>query len=349
MILKVVSVLNSPTPWCQVRADGPRALRRRERRSTFPPCPADPPLREEPVTRPCRFETIGGLYHVMFRGNRRQRIFRDDGDRRFLLNSVSRLKSRFDLEIYAFVLMPNHAHFLVRRMHDPLARFMAALLTRFARYFNRKYDLVGHVFQGRYRGLLCQDETYLLRLVRYIHLNPLRAGLSDGVEYAWSSYGAYLRMRHRGIVDPAHVLERFGKDPAAARAAFRSYHDGADARSDVKDDFMPRRGVFLGSEDFEALERRRAARSREVVPRPRPSLDEILRESLEASGNRVDLVEVRGPSQRHVASLARSAFVESAVETHGYGYVEVGGFLNRAPESVRVILSKRRARRVSGE
>jgi hypothetical protein len=233
-------------------------------------------------------------------------------------------------------------------MHDPLAPFMASLLTRFARYFNRKYGLDGHVFQGRYRCLLCQDETYLLRLVRYIHRNPLRAGLSSGVEYEWSSYGAYLGRRPVGIVDPASVLRLLGKDPAAARLTLRAYHESADAGMDTKEAFMPRRGVFLGDGTFETNERRRAARSGETNPRHRRSLDEILRESLAVSRIRVDPIEVRGPSHRLAASLVRSVFVESAVEGNGYRYVEVAGFLGRSPECLRVMLARRRARRETG-
>jgi hypothetical protein len=196
--------------------------------------------------------------------------------------------------------------------------------------------------------LLCQDETYLLRLVRYIHLNPLRAGLSSGVEYEWSSYGAYLGQRPVGIVDPTSVLRRFGKDPAAARLALRAYHESEDAGEDTKEAFMPRRGVFLGDGTFETNERRRAARSGETHLRHRRSLDEILRESLAISGIRVDPIEVRGPSHRLAASLVRSAFVESAVEGNGYRYVEVAGFLGRSPECLRVMLARRRERRERG-
>ena len=297
-----------------------------------------------PVSRPCRFETIGGLYHVMFRGNRRQMIFLDDDDRRFFLRSTRKLKSRFDLEVYAFVLMPNHTHLLVRRMHDPLARFMAALLTRFARYFNHKYGLVGHVLQGRYHCLLCQDETYLLRLIRYIHRNPLRAGLSSVVAYEWSSYGAYAGQCPSDIVDPSSVLKLLGRDPAVARETLRAYHESADAGEETKDDFLPRRGMFLGDVSFEARERRRAARSEEARPPGRPTLDEILGESLGASGIRVDPIEVRGPSHRLAASLVRSAFVEKAIEEFGYRYVEVAGYLCRTHECLRVMLARRRAR-----
>jgi putative transposase len=230
-------------------------------------------------------------------------------------------------------------------MHDPLACFMAALLTTFARHFNRKYGLVGHVFQGRYGALLCQDETYLLRLVRYIHRNPLRAGMSSGVDFAWSSYGAHLGRTSDPIVDSLPVLRHFGAELAPAREAFREYHEGPGATNDSNEDLAPRRGIVLGDPSFEERETRRAARSAEPTPLQRPSLDEVLEEALRISGIRVEPIEVRGPSRRHAAALVRSSFVEMAVEASRYRYVEVAGFLGRSPENVRTILARLRATR----
>lgn len=281
----------------------------------------------------------------MFRGNRRQPIFLDDDDRGFFLAKLRQLKSRFDFEIHAFVLMPNHVHLVIRRGHDPLHRFMAALLTSHARYFNRKYGLVGHVFQGRYRSLACEDETYLLRLVRYVHRNPLRAGLSDGIAYPWSSYGAYLVSAPDLLVDHAPVLRRFGAEANVARESFREFHESEEAEAETRDRFWPRGGVFLGGTRFEMGARRRAARSSDPLEKRRPGLDEILDVTLGRTRFRVDPIEVRGPSRRRAASLARAAFVETAIEVHGYGYAELAGFLGRSTDSLRVLLSRHRASR----
>lgn len=288
-------------------------------------------------------EVVGGLYHVMARGNRGHPLFLDDEDREFLLAKLRRLGSRLDVKIHAFALMPNHVHFLLRRLHDPIGQFMASLLTAYARQFNRRRGFVGHVFQGRYRSILCEDETYLLRLVRYIHRNPLRAGLCTGLEFEWSSYSAYLGRTYGRIVETGPVLHRFGADPETARAAFREFHEDPDAAADTRATFMPRRGVFLGSDSVEQRMLRRAALSRDPMPAQRPCLDEILREALRASGIHVEPVEVRGPSRRFTASLARASFVEMAIERHGYRSVEVAGYLGRSPENLRMILARRRA------
>ncbi len=297
------------------------------------------------MSRRLRLEFVGGLYHVMFRGNRRQAIFLDDDDRRFLLARLRRLKARLDVEIYAFTLMPNHVHLVLRRMHDPVERFMAALLTAFARHFNRKYDLVGHVFQGRYHCLVCEDETYLLRLVRYVHRNALRAGITPGLGFPWSSYSAYLTDEPDPLVDREPVLSMFGAEMEAAQEAFREFHEGEEAAADSREDLIPRRGTILGGARFESRARRRAAKSAEPPAKSRPGLDQILRDTLRRARLRVDPIEVRGSSRRHVAALARSLFVEVAVDDHGYCYAEIAGFLGRAPAALRVMLCKRRTAR----
>ena len=294
------------------------------------------------MSRRLRLEFVGGLYHVMFRGNRRQAIFLDDDDRKVLLARLRKLKDRYDAEIYAFVLMPNHVHLVVRRMHDPIARFVGALLTAYARHFNRKYDLVGHVFQGRYRCLVCEDETYLLRLVRYVHRNALRAGIAAGVGFEWSSYSAYLADEPDPLVDRERVLSMFGAEMEAAREAFRAFHEEEAAEADTREHFLPRRGTILGGVRFESRARRRAAKSGEPPARSRPGLDQILRDAIRDARLRVEPIEVRGPSRRHAASLARSMFVEAAVDDHGYRYAEIAGFLGRPPASLRVMLCKRR-------
>lgn len=135
----------------------------------------------------------GQIYHLVARGVRQQAIFRGEGDYRFFLGG---LRGRLDAgghELLAYCLLPNHVHLLLRNGPQPLSALMQGLLRSYAHHFNQAEGKVGHVFQGRHRSRLCATESYLGELLRYIHLNPVRAGLARQPEaYRWSSLPAYL-------------------------------------------------------------------------------------------------------------------------------------------------------------
>lgn len=145
------------------------------------------------MARKPRVHFPGALYHVISRGNQRQQIFRSASDRSHYLQLLSRFHSRYGFRLYAYVLMGNHVHLLLETGPTPLSKIMQGLQQAYALYFNHKYRLVGHLFQGRYKALLCDRDSYLLELVRYLHLNPVRSMLvKDPSLYPWSSHGAYL-------------------------------------------------------------------------------------------------------------------------------------------------------------
>jgi REP element-mobilizing transposase RayT len=295
------------------------------------------------MPRAPRLEFDGGLYHLMARGNRRQEIFHDDDDRRRFMGRLSTMIGRTDVELYAFVLMPNHVHLVARRRHTPINRFMRDLLSPYARYVNRRYGASGHLFQGRYRGLVCDDNSYLLRLVRYVHLNPLRGGLCQGVPYPWSSYPLYLQPDSAPWLRVEPVLELFGRTVEEAYEGFRMFHEGPDSM-EPSEIFVEGFKGTLGDDGFVARAYRRAARTRPNFGTQRKPLDEILSEALETSGHLVEPVEVRGPGRRRAASAARLAFVDLAVRIYGYSYVEVGGYLRRPPSTLRIMVFRQRRR-----
>ncbi|HSD09620.1 MAG TPA: transposase [Candidatus Binatia bacterium] len=179
-----------------------------------------------------RLDAPGVLHHVMARGIERQTIFHDNADREDLLERVSKLVHDRQLSIYAWALMPNHFHLLVRTGGLPLERSMRSLLTGFATVFNRRHDRVGHLFQNRYKSVVCEAERYFLELVRYIHLNPLRAGIVRHVDelddYPYTGHSALLSTVPRTWQSTGEVLGRFGRDFGWARAAYRKFVcDGA--------------------------------------------------------------------------------------------------------------------------
>ena len=124
----------------------------------------------------------GLLYHVIVRGNQRRKTFRTDMDYKAYLDRLEKYRAQCQVRIYAYCLMPNHVHLLVETGNTPLARFMQGVQQSYTQYFNLRYRKVGHLFQGRYKAIICERDKYLLALVRYIHLNGVRAKLAGGPE-----------------------------------------------------------------------------------------------------------------------------------------------------------------------
>ncbi len=179
------------------------------------------------MPRQARLDAPGTLHHVMVRGIERTTIFRDDTDR---ADFVARLAARAEsgaLTVYAWALLPNHAHLLVRTGSRPLPRSMRSLLTGYAGAFNRRHRRVGHLFQNRYKSIVVEAEPYLLELVRYLHLNPIRAqvvpDLRTLARYPWTGHSALLGSVPRPWQDTATVLAQFGASHSRTPAAYRQF------------------------------------------------------------------------------------------------------------------------------
>jgi REP element-mobilizing transposase RayT len=143
------------------------------------------------MARAWRIEYAGGLYHVLSRGNDKCDIFFDDSGRRMFLNTLGELSARFDIDIFAYVLMDNHYHLLVRTQRANLSKSMQWFGATYTKRINLKHGRSGHLFQGRFKNMLIENDAYLLQLSCYIHRNPLRAGMVKRlVSYPWSSYRA---------------------------------------------------------------------------------------------------------------------------------------------------------------
>lgn len=176
------------------------------------------------MARKTRVHFPGALYHVMCRGNQGQRIFKDDQDRQRYVELLQESPQRFGCRLYAYVLMGNHMHLLIEVGQTPLSKVMQNVLFRYTRYWNRRYRKMGHLFQGRYKAILCEKEGYLLELIRYLHLNPVRSKIvNDPARYAWSSHRAYLSGAGEGWMAVEEVLPRWGKNRAMAVAAYQRF------------------------------------------------------------------------------------------------------------------------------
>jgi putative transposase len=182
-----------------------------------------------PLTMPRqpRLDARGTLHHVMVRGIERREIFRDDPDRG---DFVARLATGVEAgawTVYAWALLPNHAHLLVRTGQRPLARSMRSLLTGYAGAFNRRHRRVGHLFQNRYKSIVVEEEPYLLELVRYLHLNPLRARVIPDLRaldrFPWTGHSALLGTVPRAWQDTATILAQFAPTTQRAIRAYRTF------------------------------------------------------------------------------------------------------------------------------
>ncbi len=206
------------------------------------------------MARKPRIDLAGFLYHVTVRGNNKEDIFLDEGDMERFIRILKIAKKRYQFTQYGFALLPNHFHLLLRPSGDgTLSKSMQSINTGYTMYFNRKYERCGHVFQGRYKSILVEEEPHLLELVRYIHLNPVRAGLTQRPEdHRFSSYQIYLGEADNNLIDEEafqEVLSRFGRTKETQLRRFRSFVGESRKRNVYKPkDFME--DVFLGSEKF---------------------------------------------------------------------------------------------------
>jgi len=185
------------------------------------------------MPRLARLDAPGVLHHVIIRGIERRRIFADNTDRDNLLDRLDKVLAEAKMACYAWALMPNHAHFLLRTGDVALSTVMRRLLTGYAVSFNRRHRRHGQLFQNRYKSIICQEDVYLKELVRYIHLNPLRArvvsGIGDLNRYEYCGHSVLMGKIRRQWQDTRYVLSYFGKKIGEARRRYLSYvRAGAD-------------------------------------------------------------------------------------------------------------------------
>jgi len=145
------------------------------------------------MARKPRIHYAGALYHVIVRGNNRAYIFKSGGNKEEYKKIVSKYKKRYRFKLYAYCIMDNHAHLLIEVDNIPLSKIMQGIQQVFTQHYNRKNRTTGHVFEQRYKSYLCDRDVYLLSLIRYIHQNPIRSKLTDGINYQWSSHQEYIR------------------------------------------------------------------------------------------------------------------------------------------------------------
>jgi len=285
------------------------------------------------MARRPRVFASGLLYHVIVRGNQRRKTFRSDDDYKAYLDRLEKYRAKFHVRIYAYCLMPNHVHLLLETGSTPLAKFMQGLQQSYTQYFNRSYRKVGHLFQGRYKAIICDKDKYLLALVRYIHLNPVRARLAKRPErYPHSGHRSYLLMNETPkIIEAGPILKllggKKGYENFVLEGMSESHNDEYYAVEDQR---------FLGEEGFGEEISRDAGFKEER--KPQESIETVFKEIARQLETTPELL--RGKDRRWDISKKRAQGVASLVRERGYGVSEVAKFLRRDQANISTMLSR---------
>ena len=280
------------------------------------------------MARKPRVHFPGALYHVIARGNRRQEIFIDNQDYERYLNFLKEYKEKYDFILYAYALMPNHVHLLIEVREAPLSRLMQSLQFRYTRNFNIKYKTWGHLFQGRYKAILCQKDSYFLELSAYIHLNPVRAGLIEKpLEYPWSSYRFYLKGGGQSLIDPDFLLMQFSRSKVAARRGYANFVKARILQGHRKDLYDLKDQCFLGTEEFvEDIQKW-------LNDKPASVYEISLKEIVSEVGSVLHIPGelFYGSSRNRQGALGRSVVGYLARNLSGYRIKTVADYFNRDP------------------
>ena len=202
--------------------------------------------------RSLRIEYPGALYHITSRGNARQRTFLDEADRLKFLEIIKDYHDRYGILIHSYALMDNHYHLVIETPGANLVKVMHGINGRYTSYFNRTHSRSGHLFQGRYKAILVDKKPYLLQLSRYVHLNPVRAGVVEHPElYQWSSYPGYIgKGKKYEWIEYSWMLSQFGSQAGVAEKKYRIYTEEAlegEVESPLKNVYGQ---VMLGGDEF---------------------------------------------------------------------------------------------------
>lgn len=261
------------------------------------------------MARPLRLEFAGALYHVTARGDRREAIYEDDVDRQRFLDVLAGVVERFNWRLHAYCLMGNHYHLLIETPDANLSKGMRQLNGVFTQQSNQRHRRVGHLFQGRFKAILVQKQSYLLEVARYVVLNPVRAGMVRRVgDWPWSSYCATIgRMAPAGGLHVDWLLSAFANRRAQAIAAYRDF-----VAAGIKQPLLwtqLKNQVFLGNDTFVAAMHRRISQ---------------LDQSLDEVPLRQRAARCRPIASYETKAVTRDEAIARAYASGGYTLSEIG-------------------------
>lgn len=283
------------------------------------------------MARPLRIQYPEAFNHITSRGNERKAIFRNDRDRKKFLSYLETAHVRYGAIIHVYCLMDNHYHLLVETPRGNLSQILHHINGAYTTYFNVKRQRCGHLFQGRYRAILVERDAYCMELSRYIHMNPLRAGLVKNLAaYPWSSYPHYVGLKEKPPwLETGCILGYFGQEERQAQKRYRNYvHEaiGVKITNPLEGVFA---STFLGSEEFIDGVRQRTKNIKQEDLRNIPGLRALVaRPSLDEIRKRVgDVVESEDLHFRKFCIYISHQFA-------GFSLREIGDFYNMKESAV---------------
>jgi REP element-mobilizing transposase RayT len=320
------------------------------------------------MPRQARLDAPGTLHHVIVRGIERRKIVDDDQDRRDFASRMGTIASETSTSIYAWALMTNHAHIFLRSGPSGLPEFMKRLLTGYAISYNRRHRRHGHLFQNRYKSIICEEDPYFKELVRYIHLNPLRTKLVESLgrldQYRWCGHSVLLGRVKNEWQDRDYVLRWFGAKEGEAKKAYRQFvKKGVDQgrRSDLVGGglirsqggwsavkAMRRLGVreksderILGSGEFvkQLIGQSDKTRKEQFSVQERLQRASYLVKKV-CKKEKVTVEALEAGSRRQKVSKVRSQLAEKLVEECGLSLTEAGRHLGVSPSAVAKTMSR---------
>lgn len=270
-----------------------------------------------------RIHSADLLYHLIARGNNGQEIFLDKGDYEKFLSLLKNTKEKYPFKLYSYVLMPNHFHLLLEVRYRPTSRIMQSLLTGYSRYFNKEHRKRGHLFQGRYKGIICEKENYFLELVSYIHLNPVRAKLVNSPqEWKWSGHQEYIGETKRKLIDFGLIRGIFGEGGKGYQK-YRKFLEDKLGKEHQEEYYPGDIKPFLGSEEFiSQLEKE----PKQVKLGERKSLEQVLEEVSKKEGIRPE--NLRQKLRTKEIAKTRIKFIQKSTLENGHSQADVARFLN---------------------
>lgn len=297
------------------------------------------------MPRKPRLEAPDLLYHVIGRGIERKEIFSSGDDYLFFLKTLGKILNDTGTKCFAFTLMTNHFHLLIKSSSIPLSSIMRRLLTTYAIYFNKKNHRAGHLFQNRYKSIICEEDSYLLELIRYIHLNPKRAGIVKTMtelnSYPYSGHIAIAGKKNYSWYDSSDVLSFFGKQKNAAINKYLQFiKDGIDMKTDARfsggglkrslnyPDIYPKEKQFyddriLGSGDFVLT---LLSDNDKSITKAGENIDDIIKRV--AKDNNITHGQITSRSKSTNLSKARAEIVKLCTTNLKMSFAEVARHLN---------------------
>jgi putative transposase len=288
------------------------------------------------MARPTRFHYPGYFYHVMLRGNHGQDIFFSDKDKYDMCFLLQKGVEKYGHRIHSYCFMKNHIHLLIQVGEVSLSKIMQNLAFRYSQKINRKQKIVGHLFQGRFKAILIQDEFYFMRLLRYIHRNPIRAGIVDKFEqYKWSSHNMYQTKNMLTWLTCDYGLSKFSEIKNEAIFKYTSYVSEVelpDELDELRKNFKD--SHVLGNDNF--IEQIRTQR---LIPKINIlSLEEIIESVCRLFQIEKELVIAHGKSQN--ASFARAVIAMVAADAGRVSIIEISNRLNRDSSTISSLISR---------